>query len=130
MPWGAVEDEPPFASRPSCLARPWAPTAGGCFASSSCFLATFFSLCLRSSSLSSFGSRGARFLRRACRVRRAASAWVQRVSMVLRTVLSTWSRMRTRALPDGTVPLAGPVSRMSSMAEVHFFSALLSGFSK
>jgi hypothetical protein len=50
--------------------------------------------------------------------------------MPLRTVFSTWSRIFSRAVPEGMWPLVALESRISSTVTVHFLRALLRGRSK
>lgn len=121
----------PLASPPSCLARPWAPVAGGCFPSSSCFLLTFLSLCLRSSpSFSLSLSRGARFFLLFMSSLSAPSDCTQRDSTFFRTFFSMLSRIRKSCLPDGIDEPLVPPSRMSSTVVGHFLRYELRRFPK
>ena len=111
-------------SPPSCLATPWAPTAGGCFPLSSCLGLTFLSLCLRSRSsgaLSFSRSRGARLFLRLMSSLRAPSDWTQRDSTFFSTVFSMLSRMVSSCLPEGMWEPLPAVSRISSTVTGHFF---------
>jgi hypothetical protein len=118
-----VNSIPLCTPTPSCLVTPWAPVVGGCLPSSSCFLATFFSLCLRSrssGSLSFSRSRGARFFFRLCSSLSTLSECAHRVSTFLSTTDSILSRMLSSLEPDGIDVLLPPLSNISSTVVSHF----------